>query len=63
MHTYHWTGQSVADLCDGKAGCVGCKNALWLCNLIQLLECSLLNAHILESRLYDEVTILAKVFL
>ena len=34
MHTDHRTGQTISDLCDGKAGGVGSENALRLCDLV-----------------------------
>ena len=63
MHTDHGSGQAVSDLSDGKAGSVGSKYALRLADLVKLTESGLLNSHILESSLNDQIAVSAKVFL
>ena len=62
VHTDQGTGQALADLGDGQRGGVGSEDALGLADLIQLAESGLLDLHILESSLNDEVTILAEIF-
>ena len=34
MHTDHWTGKSVSDLCDRKGRSIGSEDTLWLGNLV-----------------------------
>ena len=63
VHTDHGSGQAVSDLGDGKAGGVGSEYALRLADLVQLAKGGLLNGHILESCLNDQIAICAKVFL
>ena len=63
MHADHGSGQAVSDLGDGKAGGVGSEYALRLADLVQLAKGGLLNGHVLESCLNDQIAICAKVFL
>ena len=63
MHADHGSGQAVSDLGDGKAGGVGSEYALRLADLVQLSKSGLLNGHVLESCLNDQIAICAKVFL
>jgi len=63
VHTDQGTGQALADLGDGQRGGVGSEDALGLADLIQLAESGLLDLHILESSLDDQVAVCAQIFL
>ena len=61
VHTDQRTRQALADLGDGQRRGVGSENALGLANLIQLAKGGLLDLHILESSLHDQVAVSAQV--
>ena len=63
MHADHGTGQALADLGDGQRRGVGSKDALRLADLVQLGEGGLLDLHILEGSLDDQVAVSAQIFL
>ena len=63
VHTDQGTGQTLADLGDGQRRSVGSKDALGLADLIQLTEGGLLDLHILESSLNDQIAVCAQIFL
>ena len=63
MHTDQRTGQSVADLGNGKAGSVGSKYTLGLADLVQLTEGGLLNFHVLKCSFYDQIAVCTQIFL
>ena len=63
VHTDQRTADTLADLGDGQRRGVGSEDALGLADLIQLAESGLLDLHILESSLNDEVAVSAQVFL
>ena len=63
VHTDHRTGQSIADLGNGKAGGVGSEYTLRLADLVQLTEGGLLNFHVLECSFYDQIAVCTQVFL
>ena len=61
VHADQRTGQALADLGDGQRRGVGSENALGLADLIQLAKGGLLDLHILESSLDDQVAVSAQV--
>ena len=63
VHTDQGTGQTLADLGDGQRRSVGSEDALGLADLIQLAEGGLLDLHILESSLNDQIAVCAQIFL
>ena len=63
MHTDQRAAQALADLGDGQRRSVGSEDALRLADLIQLAERGLLDLHILERSLNDQIAVCAQVFL
>ena len=63
MHADQRTGQALADLGDGQRRGVGGEDALGLADLVQLAEGGLLDLHILESSLNDQVAVSAEILL
>ena len=63
MHTDQRTIHALADLGDGQRRSVGSEDALGLADLVQLAEGGLLDLHILERCLNDQIAVSAQVFL
>ena len=63
VHADQRTAQTLADLGDGQRGSVGSENALGLADLVQLAKGGLLDLHILESSLNDQVAVSAQILL
>ena len=61
VHADQGTAQALADLGDGQRRGVGSENTLGLADLIQLAEGGLLDLHILESSLDDQVAVSAQI--
>ena len=57
VHPDEGTAQALTDLGDGQGGGVGGEDAALLADLVQLAEGGLLDLHILEGGLHDQVAV------
>ena len=57
MHADNCSVKAIGDFCNGEGGSVGCKDAILLADAFQLLEDFLLQLHLFQRSLYNEVAI------
>ena len=61
MHSHHMAVNACSDLCDGQGRGIGSEDTLRLADRVQLSEGLLLDLHIFNGSLHDQITVSADI--